>query len=295
MVLAFSGGEPLLRNDWPVLVGHAVEKGLSVNVGSNGSTITRSVADKLKSLGIKSVTISIDSHKADTHDYFRQYPGLHQKALKAIALLVEQQIRVVVGFTPTAINYQDGPQVVELALSLGAEAVNLSEFVPAGRGSMSLALPPGELRNLLTQWIELRKLYAGRIDIMWHDCRVGLLAPAEEQRDYLGCGAGRLLARICPDGTVTPCVFLPTVIGSLREKTFQSIWKDSTLLSDFRQRTKISGNCGGCDHLSTCGGCRAVAYAYSCGDPLAGDPNCWINVEFKPRLHDLVSGEGLPI
>lgn len=295
MVLAFSGGEPMLRKDWPVLVGHAVEKGLSVNVGSNGSSITLAIADRLKALGVKSVTISLDSHKAETHDFFRQCPGLFKKAVRAITLLVERGIRVVVGFTPTKINYKDGPGVIELAQSLGAHAVNLSEFVPAGRGSVTIALTPDELREVLTHWIRLRQLFAGRIDIMWHDCRVGLLAPEEEQRDYLGCGAGRLLARICPDGRVTPCVFLPTVIGSLREQSFQSIWNDSLLLGDFRKRTKISGNCGDCEHLSTCGGCRAVAYAYSCGDPLAGDPQCWINVEFRPRLHDLASGEGLPI
>jgi AdoMet-dependent heme synthase len=71
LVLAFSGGEPLLHPQWEVLVNHAVQRGLAVNVGSNGSCINECNADRLKELGVKSVTISLDSHVAKTHDFFR--------------------------------------------------------------------------------------------------------------------------------------------------------------------------------------------------------------------------------
>jgi len=53
------------------------------------------IADEIKAIGIKSVTVSIDSHKAYAHDKFRQLDGLHENALKAIKLLVERKIRVV--------------------------------------------------------------------------------------------------------------------------------------------------------------------------------------------------------
>jgi AdoMet-dependent heme synthase len=125
VVLAFSGGEPLLCEDWRRLVGHAVRRGLAVNIGSNGSLINANVAKDLKSLGVKSVTVSIDSHKPEVHDHFRQYSGLHTLALRAIRLLVEEGIRVVVGFTPTKLNWNDGPEVIKLAKDLGASAVNL--------------------------------------------------------------------------------------------------------------------------------------------------------------------------
>jgi hypothetical protein len=46
MVLAFSGGEPMLRRDWAVLVRRAVGRGLSVNVGTNGSAVTERRADQ---------------------------------------------------------------------------------------------------------------------------------------------------------------------------------------------------------------------------------------------------------
>jgi radical SAM protein with 4Fe4S-binding SPASM domain len=296
LVLAFSGGEPLLRRDWEVLVGHAVARGLTVNVGTNGSSITTRRADALRRLGVHSVTVSIDSDHAEVHDHFRQTRGLFVRAVRAVQRLVERNVRVVVGFTPTRLNWQDGPGVVALAQQLGAAAVNLSEYVPAGRGPIRLALEPHELRSVLETWIALRDRLSGQIELQWHDCRVGLLVPPHEQRSYQGCGAGRMVARICPDGTVTPCVFLPTAIGSLRENSFRGLWTTSELLDQFRGRHgHVTGNCGSCEHLDVCGGCRAVAYAYSHGDPLAGDPHCWINAVPVTIVRGLQAGEALPV
>ena len=295
LVLALSGGEPMLRRDWPELVRHAVERGLRVNVGTNGSTVTARTAQQLSELGVHSVTVSLDSHREHVHDFFRQLPGLYRRTIRAIELLSERDVRVVVGFTPTRVNWQDGRSVVRLASSLGADAVNLSEYVPAGRGPIDLALEPEELHSVLKAWIQMRQEYRGRMDIIWHDCRVGMLVPEEEQRKYVGCGAGRLVARICPNGIVTPCVFLPTPIGDLRRQTFAELWGQSELLEKFRIRLgHVSGNCGSCEFLSTCGGCRAVAYAYSGGNALAGDPHCWIQEE-QADLVGLHEGESLPV
>lgn len=64
LVLAFSGGEPMMRRDWRALAEHAVGRGLSVNIARNGSCITPKTADTLASLGITSFTVSLDSHEA---------------------------------------------------------------------------------------------------------------------------------------------------------------------------------------------------------------------------------------
>lgn len=295
LVLAFSGGEPMLRADWRDLVAHAVGRGLSVNIGTNGSTVTPRIADELRDLGVTSVTVSIDSDNPEVHDAFRGLAGLWSRATNAIRLLADRNVRAVAGFTPTRLNWNDGRNVVDLAYALGARAANLSEYVPAGRGGLDLALAPAELHQVLLDWIELREQYRGRMDVIWHDCRVGMLVPDDEKRRYVGCGAGRLVARILPDGTVTPCVFLPTVIGSLRDERFRGMWSRSVLLRQFRQRSgQVTGNCGDCEHLGTCGGCRAVAYAYSGGDPLAGDPHCWIK-QADAGMAGLVGGESLPV
>jgi len=265
-----------LRKDIFQLIEHAVARNLVVNVASNGAIINHKYAKKIKESGVRSVTISLDAASSEMHDGFRQCPGLFEKSTKAIKLLADEGIRVVVSFTPTFLNFQEGRKVVELAYALGADAVNMSEYVPAGRGTKEMSLPPDLLKEVLADWISMRKEYKDRMQIIWHDCRVALLVPPEDQDKYSGCGAGKLTARIMADGTLTPCVFLSNSAGNLKTEQFQDVWQNSDLLKAIRNRDLISGNCLSCVHKDICGGCRAVSMAHY-GSPLMGDPSCWIN------------------
>lgn len=282
LILAFSGGEPLLRKDIFQLIERAVERNLVVNVASNGLLINEKMAKRIANSGVRSVTISLDASSAEIHDHFRQRPGLFNKTINAIPLLAKEDVRVVVSFTPTTLNYQEGRKVVKLAYSLGASAVNMSEYVPAGRGTRELALPPDLLKEVIQDWINMRKEYEGKMQIIWHDCRASLLVSEEDRDKYSGCGAGKLTARIMVDGTLTPCVFLSTPAGNLKNQSFRQIWEKSDLLHSIRNRDLIGGNCSSCDFKSKCGGCRAVSMANT-GSPLMGDASCWL---YKECVHE---------
>ena len=283
LILAFSGGEPLMRRDIFQLIERATSRELVVNVATNGAIISDRVAGRLKTSGVRSMTVSLDGANAETHDHFRQFPGLFDRTLEAIKILVANGLRVVVSFTPSRLNYEQGPQVVRLAYDLGASAVNMSEFVPAGRGTHDMTLAPAILHDVVQQWIQMRREYKDRMQIIWHDCRVALLVPPEERDRYSGCGAGKLTARLMVDGTLTPCVFLPTAAGNLKERPFREIWETSPLLGTIRNRDALlTGNCGSCQYKYVCGGCRAVSMSYY-GDPMKGDPSCWVAPEVPTR------------
>jgi radical SAM protein with 4Fe4S-binding SPASM domain len=276
LILGFSGGEPLIRRDIFQLTSHAAARDLVVNIATNGAVVNERIAQRMKDSGVRSVTVSLDGADAATHEYFRQFPGLYERSIRAIRVLVSSGLRVVVSFTPTKINYLEGPDVVRLAYDLGASGVNMSEYVPAGRGSRDLCLSPETLHAVVKQWIEMRGEYEGRMHVIWHDCRVATLVPPEQRDLYSGCGAGKLTARICVDGTLTPCVFLPNPAGNLKTTPFREIWEHSPLLQAIRGRQQLhDGNCAGCALKESCGGCRATSMSYY-GDPFRGDPSCWI-------------------
>jgi radical SAM protein with 4Fe4S-binding SPASM domain len=282
LTLAFSGGEPLLRADIFTLIERAVAGDLSVNIATNGALINDRLARRLKESGVRGMTVSLDGATAEMHERFRQVPGLFRRTVRAIETLARNDLRVVVSFTPTRLNHDHGPEVARLAHELGASAVNMSEYVPAGRGTLDLCLPPETLRRVVSQWIDLRRAYSGRMQVIWHDCRVALLVPPEERDRYSGCGAGKLTARIRVDGTLTPCVFLATPAGNLRATPFREVWESSPLLKRIRDRDSIvSGNCGACEHKYICGGCRAVSMACT-GDAFGGDPFCWVVPDRNP-------------
>lgn len=73
-LIAFSGGEPLMRKDFFEVVAHAHKHDLYVSLASNGTLITPDVAQNLMSAGIDYVEVSIDGKNAANHDAMRGIP-----------------------------------------------------------------------------------------------------------------------------------------------------------------------------------------------------------------------------
>ena len=59
-ILVLSGGEPLFRSDIFELARYGTEKGLRVALATNGTLVTRQVAQKIVDAGVKRVAISLD-------------------------------------------------------------------------------------------------------------------------------------------------------------------------------------------------------------------------------------------
>ena len=256
MILALSGGEPLLRPDWRDLLRHAVASNLIVNLVTNGSQVDDAVAADLAASGVHSVTVSLDSHRPEVHDRIRRLPGLHARALGAVRRLTGRGVRVVVNFTPIRDNWADAAGLVELAYQLGAAAVSLSEYAPAGRGTREMGLSPAETGQLVDQWLALAAAYKSKIALIADNRAATLVAGARRAAadPCPDCGAGRAMARITPDGSLTPCAFTPRALGSLRALPFAELWPGTEAAREALQRTPGRGNCSTCGLLAPAGG-----------------------------------------
>ncbi|MCK9298854.1 MAG: radical SAM protein, partial [Methanoculleus sp.] len=80
-LLLFSGGEPLIREDFWELAGHAKERGLVTALSTNGTLITPAVARRLRDTGVEYAGVSLDGATAETHDGMRNVPGSFQRAV----------------------------------------------------------------------------------------------------------------------------------------------------------------------------------------------------------------------
>ena len=102
--LLFSGGEPLLREDFFELAHYAVDKGLAIGLASNGTLITKEIGKRLKKIGFYSIQISLDGARAETHDSFRDVPGCFDKAIEGIKNCIDAGIEISVAPTITNSN-----------------------------------------------------------------------------------------------------------------------------------------------------------------------------------------------
>lgn len=73
-------------------------------------------------------------------------------------------------------------------------------------------------------------------------------------------------------------MLLQVRLGNIRNHSIISVWENSPILAQLRQRDLLKGECGDCSYRVTCSGCRGRAYEET-GDMMASDPGCWLMAE----------------
>lgn len=273
-LLILSGGEPLLRPDIFELISYGSKKGLKMGLGSNGSLVDDAVARKLKSAGIATVSVSLDSHIPAQHDEFRGVAGAWEKAVQACIALRKNNVLVQVNTTLTQQNYNQIDDIMSLAENIGVENFHLFFLVPTGRGTKLTDISPEKYEEMITK--TFAKTANHKLNVR-PSCAPQFMRIAKDMgldmRQWIrGCIAGLYYCRIYPNGDVTPCPYLPIKLGNIREKSFKEIWFNSKVFNALRNPNLLKGKCGACEYRFLCGGCRARAYGLSndfidyCGD-----------------------------
>ena len=297
-IIAFSGGEPLVRKDIFELTKYAHDKGIYVAVATNGTLITKNKARKMKEAGIQFTQISLDGASAKTHDSFRGIDGVYEKTIQGIKNCVNEGFFVDIAATATKYNYKEAPKIMDLCEELGVNWLMAYNFVPTGRGKFISEndLSPDEREQVLKDlWEKLKN--GGKVSVLStapQFARVALQAEIDLDKKIVpthfanpslsgklvglaefigGCGCGRFYCAIRPNGNIEPCVFFPLTVGNIKEDDFEDLWINNSVLKDLRNKDILKGNCGKCDYRYYCGGCRARAYGYT-GDYSAPDPGC---------------------
>ncbi|MEM1545052.1 MAG: radical SAM protein [Candidatus Methanomethylicia archaeon] len=305
--VAFSGGEPLVRNDIFDVLKLCKEYRIFTAIATNGTTLTRENVEKLKSSGVGYLQISLDGVSPKTHDSFRGINGVFNRVIEGIKNAVESGIFVEVATTVTKLNIHEISDIIDLCRRLKVNWFMAYNFIPTGRGRevVNLDLSPSEREELLKNlWIEALKGGLTVLTTAPQFARVALINSknineaivpthfysmklpgklAELSEFVGGCGAGRSYCAIEPDGTIQPCVFLPVRVGNILIDNFEYLWDNSELLIKLRNKDLLKGNCGVCKYRYVCGGCRARAYAYF-NDYMAPDPGCIYNAQYIPEL-----------
>jgi radical SAM protein with 4Fe4S-binding SPASM domain len=304
--IAFAGGEPLMRRDFYEVAAYASAHGFYVALATNGTLITQSVAERLKASGVEYVEISIDGKDAESHDDMRGIPGAFNRSVEGLRRCAEAGLYTCVATTVTSRNIDQVADIHRLTGELGARQLMCFNFIPTGRGAdmVDQDITPVQREALMQQILAMdmngkspvalsTAPQFGRISVAGDEEMVSaghfyigseLGSKARVLSDFIGgCGAGRLYCSIEPTGDVQPCVFLPVVVGNLRESTFSEVWHGSPVLQSLRDRSDLKGSCGTCENRFICGGCRARAWAYY-RDLKAPDPGCVNNAAYWEAL-----------
>jgi len=287
-VIILTGGEPLLRPDIFDLASYGTGKGFRMVMATNGTLFNEEIVQKMKTSGIQRISISIDGPTAETHDAFRKVKGSFEGSLRGIEMAKKGGIEFQINTTITQINLHLIPEILGLAVSLGAVALHIFLLVPTGRGKQ---LKDQEISALdyekTLHWfyeqtdkvpLQLKATCAPhyyRILRQQAKKEGKKVAPKTHGLDAMtrGCLGGISFCFISHVGQVQPCGYLELNCGNVKEKPFQEIWMKSEIFQNLRNTDGYQGKCGRCEFRKVCGGCRARAYELS-GEYMAEEPYC---------------------
>jgi len=289
-VVVLSGGEPLLRPDVFDIARHGTGLGLRMCMATNGTLVTEAVCDGIRDSGIKMVSLSLDGARAETHDNFRNQAGAFAGTMNAIRLFNERGIPFLINSSFTVRNRAEIPEIYRLVKGLGAKAWYMFMIVPTGRGEDIMdELIPEEVYDEILEWhYQVEKEedeLLMRPTCAPHYYRIVRQKAKEEGSSFKrrnlqfstggskGCLAGQLICLIDVDGEILPCSYFPKSAGNVFQTPFKEIWEKSELFLQLRDFKSYKNNCGSCEYVGVCGGCRARAYAMT-GDYLAQEPFC---------------------
>jgi len=289
-VLVLSGGEPLMRDDVFDIASYGTQKGFRMCLATNGTLVTEETCRNIKKADIKMVSLSLDGAKAETHDDFRSQKGAFDGTMNAIKLFNKHDIPFLINSSFTVRNREEIPEIYRLVKTLGATAWYMFMIVPTGRGEDIMdELIPEEVYDEILEWHyetekEENELLM-RPTCAPHYYRIVRQKAKEEGEKFKarslkfstggskGCLAGQLICLIDVDGEVLPCSYFAKSAGNITKTPFKTIWEESDLFLQLRDFKSYKDNCGRCEYLNVCGGCRARAYAMT-GDFLAQEPFC---------------------
>ncbi len=259
---AISGGEPMLRPDFPEIFDYITRKAVHYSLNTNGTLLTPKIARLMTRPGNKMVALY--GATAEVHDGVTRAPGSFEATMRGFAYLQEAGASFVVQIVPMRANYQQYDEMVALARSL-------SPHCRVGAPWLWLSACHSEARN--------RAIAAQRLDpaeaivLDEPNPAAGLLevprAPScgavqSDDRLFASCIAARRDFHVDPYGRISFCCFIkdPAMRFDLRTGTFQEAWDQfiPSLADAVHGGQEYLDNCGSCDLRQDCRWCAVYGW-----------------------------------
>jgi pyrroloquinoline quinone biosynthesis protein E len=271
-----SGGEPLARRDIVELCAAASGAGLYVNLITSGVLLEAPRLAALRAAGLEHVQLSVQDAEAASADRIANLSGGHARKLAAAALVREAGLALTLNAVVHRQNLDRLPQLVALALALGAGRLEVAhvQYYGWAFANRDALLPSRAQLEAATATVQAaREAHRGRlvIDYVVPDYH------ASRPKACMG-GWGRRFLAVSPAGRILPCHAAESIAGmvfpNVRETSLQDAWYGAEAFARFRGTAWMPSPCQGCEHAEQdWGGCRCQAFALL-GDAAATDPAC---------------------
>lgn len=283
LFILLTGGEPLLHPEFSEIYKGLRALGMCVTVNTNGTLITKEIADMWQCDLPRRVNISLYGSSNEIYKDFCRNPRGFTQVMERIKLLKERNIPVKLNCTLTPWNKDDMDRIIRISEKLEIPVSMPTYLFPPGRKAGSAGccseVPEGyrlspkeaaeeQVKALYRAFHEERDYEENLQEILDEISR------READRDRCGggvinppggflCSAGVSSFWVNWKGELTPCGMMLSPKRNLSEKDFNAAWDE---IKDESSHIYTSTECFNCKYRKICQTCAASARAETGSD-----------------------------
>jgi radical SAM protein with 4Fe4S-binding SPASM domain len=252
----FTGGEVLVRPDFPELYVHALELGLLVTVFTNGTLLTERIADLLDARRPYAVEISLYGMTRQTYEAVTRVPGSYDRCLEGIGRLVARGLPLTLKTMALLANHHEVAAMSAYARGLGLPF----KFDSLLNARVDCGASRGEHQLRPEQALALEVQDQERMRELREFCARFVAPPVGgREHDYVyTCGAGHTSFTVDPYGRLQLCQLSRGRPFDLSRQPFARGWHEHFPLLRAR-KWQTHAVCRSCSLVSLCGSCPGAA------------------------------------
>lgn len=247
--LLLTGGEPLLRVDFPEIYLHARRKGMLVMLFTNGTMLTPAIIDILKEAPPILIEVSMYGATKKTYEAVTRIPGSFARFMRGVKLLKASGLPFALKSVILSINKHELILMRQLAEDMDLRYRYDGSMWPRVDGSRC----PFNYRIGLEELLELDRSNSERMQSWVDNYQFSKYRQMRSEKFVFNCGAGHRSFHIDSSGRLDACMMARKPSFSIPEMGFNATWEK---LGKFRltERTKESA-CLECSAAGICMQC----------------------------------------
>jgi len=202
-----TGGEPLFMKDLEQILEAIGTERFYLSIATNGWFMDKEKARWLKEKGVDRILLSIDSLDEEEHDWFRNKPGSHKRAMAAVDFIKEAglDLKLTSVITKERVRSQELKDFFKFMTDKG---IRIEAQVPRLVGEW-------EGRTDLLLSLDDQKYLKDHYDMEFHT--------SKHYGMDLGCLAVKKIITVTAFGDVIPCIWMYYSLGNILETPLKDI------------------------------------------------------------------------